>query len=475
MSDSIHIDNQEAPEIVPQIGPDGQPISPSEQVADVEKVEELDVNDNEILDEDVKVPVTEDGLAIDPKLAAQDPQTGGQKRVRRLATIMNMLNSLLGAGILSVPKSLKYTGIVPSIIILVIVAILSHIGTFLTIKLQYRTGAEGLDDLALKITKKPGQVILSILTMIFCYSAMVGYLIIGGKILKTWLELASSKINWTNMWIRALYVFIYAIIIPIPLILPRSIAFLSPFSFATVICICFFFVAMIIKGALNLPSGAETVIATGGMGIFSAISIYALAFALPIVVLPIVQPYNPDIHKRGVVSAWTCILCFILVAVPAVLGYLMFGDKTEDSILDNFANDDVLMIIVRIGFFLVVSFSYPCLGQSCLSSWSMVFYHVNQHSELPSKKRAVVLACTNVIPVVLACFLPDASPVLGVGGALGGCIVDFFYPALMWVLISKRPWTYWQNILTILFAAVGIIFGVICTYQSIVDAINSFK
>jgi amino acid permease len=469
------LQDQDEQPIAQGVGPDGQPVLPSQQVADVERVEEFDNQDHEVLDEDARVPVTEDGLQIDPN-ADDNNSPGEQKRVRRLATIMNLLNSLLGAGILAVPKSLSYTGVVPSMIILVIIAILSHIGTVLTIKLQFRTGAKGLDDLALKVTKKPGQLILSILTMIFCYSAMVGYLIIGGKILKTWLELANDKIKWDSTWIRALTVLIYSLVIPVALILPRSIAFLSPFSFITVISICLFFVAIIIKGCMKLPNPAvEPVIAKGGMGVFSAISIYALAFALPIVVLPIVEPYNPDVRKRGVVSAWTCVLCFILVAVPAVIGYLMFGDKTADSILDNFANDDVLMIIVRIGFFFVVSFSYPCLGQSCLASWSMVFYKVNQHAELPTNKRAVVLLLTNAIPIILACFLPDASPVLGVGGALGGCIVDFFYPALIWVMVSKRPWTYWKNLLSILFTIVGIVLGVICTYQSIVDAVNSFK
>lgn len=462
---NMDVEEQQTVSTPNNVGPDGQPIEEPVEVEEKPKDDEKEDSED--------VPVAPEGLPIDPSLSMENYKEPG--RVRRLATIMNMLNSLLGAGILSVPKSLSYCGIVPSLIILIIIAILSHIGTVLTIKLQYRTKAQGLDDLALIVTGKWGSLCLSILSMIFCISAMVGYLVIGSDMLLSWFKLAG--VDWSPLLPRALVVLIYSLLIPGALTVPRSIAFLSYFSFATVICICIFFVAMIVKACIILPKEGpkEVVIASAGMGLFSAISIYALSFALPIVVLPIIQPYNKNLAKRGVVSMWTCILCFILVAVPAVLGYVMLGSECKDNILNSFPDSDILILIVRIGFFLVVSFSYPCLGQSILSSWSQVLFGENQHAELILWKRAIVILCTNIIPILIAMFLKSASPALSVGGAIGGCVVDFFYPALMWVLLSKKKWTHWQNILCILFAIFGIVCGVICTYQAIVDAIVAFS
>ena len=54
------------------------------------------------------------------------------KRMRRLATIMSLLNSLLGAGILGVPGSMHHIGIIPSVIMIGIIALLSHIATVLS-------------------------------------------------------------------------------------------------------------------------------------------------------------------------------------------------------------------------------------------------------------------------------------------------------------------------------------------------------
>ena len=86
-------------------------------------------------------------------------------RVHRFATIMNMLNSLLGAGILGVPCSMMNIGIIPSILLLLFIAFLSHVCTVLTIKLQIRTNADGLDDLAFRILGRIGSTSLSIMSV----------------------------------------------------------------------------------------------------------------------------------------------------------------------------------------------------------------------------------------------------------------------------------------------------------------------
>jgi len=455
---------------VPQIGPDGQPIAQfaEEDHPDIENVED----GIEHSDEDV--PVSPDGLQIDPRASVDKFAEPG--RVRRMATVMNLLNALLGAGILGVPKSLHACGWVVSLILLLVIAVLSHIGTVMTIKLQYRTKATGFDHLALITLGNTGSLALSICTMLFCVSCMTAYLVIGGDMIMTWLRLAGITV--TGTWNRAILILVYALIIPAALTIPRSIQFLSYFSSATVICIGMFFVAMIIKGFTTLPKQGihSSIVASDlGMGLFSAMSVYGLAFALPVVILPIIQPYNKDLNKRGVISLATFIICFFLVAIPGVIGYFIFGKDVKDNVLLSFPDGDFLITLVRIGFFLVVSFSYPCIGQGILSSFSQVLYSINNHAELPSSQRLWVLICTNVIPIILAMFIPNVGTALGIGGAFGGCLADFFYPALMWFVISKKQWTHPHNLLCILFAVFGLVSAAICTYVAISDAVKAYS
>jgi len=396
-------------------------------------------------------------------------------RVRRFATIMNMLNSLLGAGILSVPASLDYCGIIPSLIILTVVAALSHVSTVMIIKLQARTKADGLDDIALIVTGKTGSFILSILSILFCFSCMIGYLVIGGDIILSWFRLGS--INFGSTGSRALLILLYALILPGALTIPKEIKVLSYFSTATVFFILYFVLVIIIKAGIGLPRdgiGKGLSAAKMGMGIFSSFSVYGLAFGLPAISLPIIAPYNKDLHKRSIVSFASILICYFLVIIPGILGYLTLGENCQDNILNSFPDDDTLILTVRIAFFFVVSFSYPCIGQTVISSWAQLIYHKNSQNDLSSFKRYVILAFTNFIPIIIAMFLPKVRPAIGVAGSMGGCAIDFVYPPIMWIILSKQKWSSKQNVLCIIFAVFGVISAVICTYQAIVDAINSF-
>lgn len=396
-------------------------------------------------------------------------------RVRRFATMMNLINSVLGAGILGVPGSMNSCGVIVASVLIIVVAAMTHFGSILTIKLQYRTKANGFDELAEMVLGKVGAIIFSISTVLFCYSCMIAYLVIARDNIISWFD--AGGIDFTSKTAKALIVLINSCVIPIPLTIPKSIGFLGYFSFATVVCVIFYFIAMVVKAIIMLPDGVGpgVVMAKGGMELFSAISVYALAFCLPAVLLPIIRPYNQDVAKRGVVTLWAMIVCTILILVPGILGYLCKGTTASSNILNDFGKGDVLFMIVNIGFYLVVSFSYPVVAQSVMSSWSQMIYKVNNQADLPNCKRAIVLLLTNGIALLIAMVLPNIRPALSVGGSVGGALDSFVFPPLIWVVLSKRPWKAPRNLAMIAYGIFGFAVTCICIYQSVVDAIDEFS
>lgn len=430
---------------------------------------------------ELKQEIGPDGLPIDQKPSDEESKEEENEeapvRVRRFATILNCLNSLLGAGILGVPHAIGYCGLVPSLFLLFIMAALSHIGAVLTMKLAARKNVDSLDLLASSILGKWGGIAICIGTMLFCISCMTSYVVIGFGTISSWFSAANISVD-DQLWKRAITVLIFFFILPFPLTIPRNIRFLQPFSIASFISVILFVVAMIVKAATILPyppdKKPEIIVAKMGMGLFSSISIFGLAFAMPVVILPLVKPYNPDSWKRSLISFWTAFCGLIFVTVPGVIGYFLFGPDCKDVVLDNFSSKDVLIIIVRAGFFIVVTCSYPCIGQSVMAAWGALIFHDSNQGELPFGKRAVVLFLTNIIPLCFAIFLPRAGPALSIGGAFGGCLVDFFFPAIMWFKLSKKRWFHWQNILCLLFALFGLVSCAIATYQAVVDAIDAF-
>jgi amino acid permease len=396
-------------------------------------------------------------------------------RLGRFATIMNVLCSLFGAGILGVPHSFSFCGLVPSLVMLLVVGVLSHVGTVLTLKLGLRTKSLSLGDMTASTLGALGSIGISLCAMLYCISTMVAYLVIGSKTIIGWLGLAGVDAS-SVLWRRLLVVVGYGVF-PVSLTLPRSIGFLAPFATVTFGCICFTVCALIAKAAIFFNGDDPVCDMTIGQldfGIFSAVAIYALVFALPVVVLPVIRPYNPDMRKRTILSAVSLGICFLAVALTGTLGYIVKGNDSQDILLDDYPSGDILMMIVRIGFLVVVTSAYPCHGQSVMGSWSYLLFRESDQAQLPPIRRGVVLFLANVIPVLLAIFLPKAGPALSIGGAFGGCLVDFFFPALLWIVLSKKPKWHWQNLLCFCMCAFGLVTAVLATYQAILDAIAAF-
>ena len=151
------------------------------------------------------------------------------------------------------------------------------------------------------------------------------------------------------------------------------------------------------------------------------------------------------------------------------------ASKFKNCYLFVIKDNDILMVIVRAAFLLVVSFAYVAVGQSTLVAWSEIIFRDSRAKQLPICKRVVVILVSNLPQLLIAMFLANAKPALSIGGAMGGCMADFFFPAIMWIKNSEYPIRHWQNILCIIFAIFGLVTTVIATYQAVVDAINSFK
>ena len=392
-------------------------------------------------------------------------------------TLMNLLNTLIGAEILGIANSMTFLGLCPSVALMVCTALMSYVSTVLVIRLQNRTSAESINDMAAKLLGKWGGNLLSILTLCFTYACQVAYLVIASNSLELWLTMAGPKTaQWTTGWRRAILVFIYAMILPVALTIPKKMDFLNTASTAAIGFILFFAFAIVVKSFIYFPKyGINKTVETGvfGVHIFNALAIYAMIFALPAIVLPLLKPYSPSLHKRYFLVGAAFIICFTVILTPSALGYLMFGVDTEQVLLDNFDSKDIFMQIVRATFFLVVNASFPVVGISVITDISDLVFKTHDAASLPPKQRALCLLIADAPPVLIAMWLPEVRPALEVGGAFGGCLTNFFFPPMLWVRQSEYKWYTWSNLLLILFSIFGVISAGIATYQAFIDAFNS--
>lgn len=433
---------------------------------------------------DVIAPHEKDLESPTTRTHEEEEEDKGEKveephRQRRFATVMCCLNSMLGAGILSVPNTFINTGTIFSLAILVVIAILSQVATVLVIKLAHETNSSGLPELAFKILGKGGSVTLSVMNLLFLETALVAYLVLGSDMVMSWFMFGG--IDLSSLVKRAILVLVYGLILPIALTFPRKVGFLQYISTCSIGAIAFFVVCMVYKAIVLLPKqgiNPTCVLFKADITLFASLSIYGLSFALPAVVLPAIHYYNPDVKKRITVSGAAITSCAILVIIPSVCGYLAFGADTKANVLQSFDDKDILMTVVRAGFFVVVTCAYPMVSQSVMAAWGQVLFKDDDVINMVTCKRTIVVAITSGIPMIISMFLPNVKPALGIGGALGGCIVDFIFPSIMWIQNSRHNGgsiKEFKNILCILFSIFGLVAAILSTYQAVIDAIAAFN
>lgn len=400
-----------------------------------------------------------------------------KKLVGSFGTTMNLLNSLLGTGILAVPNSFSAVGMIPSLFILFFMATLGHIATVMVLKLRELSKVDGYDSLVLYYYKKWGSVVFSVLSVIFLTMGCISYIIVGGDMLVSWF--AAAGINISAFGPRSLTILIYSLAVPILFSIPKRLKFLSYISTATIVILIIYIIVVLYKLSQFLIEtraiNPSMCLARIDVSVFSAISVYSLAFSLPAVAISIFNDFDEDMSKRKACSAWASYICLFIMIIPSIGAYFIFGNMADGNVLNSFPDNDIAMIIVRIGFFIIVSFSYPIIQVPITGSWSQAIFKENNASDLVGWRRALILLISNIIPLIVGMFLPKVKPAIAIGGAFGGCIVDFAFPGLLWIKATTHSIWKWDNILCIILVVFGIIVAILSTYYSILDAIDAFK
>ncbi|EAY20519.1 Transmembrane amino acid transporter protein [Trichomonas vaginalis G3] len=394
-----------------------------------------------------------------------------------LATSINLLNSTLGASILTIANSFTFCGLIPSISILAVSACVSYVSASAIVKFHTITDIDSFAKISQVGLGKLGQYVTDISIMLYCYSCMTGYVVMGAEIIQSWF--AIFHVNLYNArWKRYVTVLCYHFFVLFMLTLPRNMNFLSSTSIFCFIGLMLYFSGMIYKGVTILPKeGINPSVETGtfDLRIFNTLSINVLCYSLSGIVIPVIRVMAPSLHLRNVACAISYFFSFHIVFIPAVIGYLLFGAGTPTLILNAFDDHDHLFIIVRIACFVIMITSYPMMGLSLKRMYSHYFYGTDDQHLLPLKKRIICLACENLPPLLIGLFLPNARPALAIGGAIGGGMTNLFLPPLLYIKImnkNRKQFVYW---LMIIFAIIGLFLVGIATFEAVVDAIHFFK
>jgi hypothetical protein len=400
-----------------------------------------------------------------------------------IVALINLLNTLIGPEILCIANSMIFCGVYISVCMMAFTAIISYIATGLILNLQRACGACSINEMATKIVGRWFGQVFSGINLCLTFSNNVAYLVVGSQQVCDWIRLAGPEYEkWTHGFRRSLVVLIYALSLPIALSIPPQMTFIDTASMFAIIGQIFFAKSVIIRSVPWFQShqafNPTCESAKLDIGFFNAFAIYSTLFALPSVVLPQLEPFSPKLGSRYslIMAAFFC--AFLIDVIPSTVGYLRFGKNTNEILVHSFLEDnrsDVLMEFVNFGFFLISNACYVIVSLQIMTDLGAMIYNEHDPKRIKWKRRIPLLFLTNIVPLCVAMILPSVRPAFEIGGAFGGCLSNFFFPAVLYWWYNGLGIWHWKSLLLGLLALFGLISMIFGTYEAIIDAVASFN
>ncbi|XP_059373302.1 probable sodium-coupled neutral amino acid transporter 6 isoform X2 [Carassius carassius] len=392
-----------------------------------------------------------------PLLASQGVQARGASF---WSSAFNLMNAIMGSGILGLSYAMANTGIIGFSILLLVVSSLAAYSVHLLLLLCDKTGVNSYEALGERAFNRPGKIVVACTILIQNIGAMSTYLFI----LKSEMPAAVTGFMSTETsgkWFEdgvALLILVTLIVV-LPLALLPKIGFLGYTSSLAFFFMLFFTVVVMVK-KWSIPCPLP-VNATVNLSAY-AVPTMAFSFLCHTAVLPIYcELHRPTKQRMQNVANVSIFLSFVVYLISALFGYLTFYTHVDSELLkgyDTYLPRDVVVISVRLAILLAVLLTVPLIHFPARKAVLMLCRGDREFSWLSH-----VLSCFFILTFVLllAIFVPDIRNVFGVVGSTTSTCLLFVYPGMFYLRISSEPVRSLSSAGAVLLMVIGLFVGVL--------------
>ncbi|XP_068005043.1 solute carrier family 38 member 6 isoform X1 [Melanerpes formicivorus] len=398
-------------------------------------------------------------------------------------SVFNLMNAIMGSGILGLSYAMANTGILGFSILLLIVASLASYSVFLLLNMCTQTAVTTYEDIGLFAFGSTGKVLVAATIITQNIGAMSSYLLIVKS------ELPGAVAGFlsgdeSGSWYLdgRLLLLIASVCIVFPLALLPKIGFLGYTSSLSFFFMVYFALVIMVKKwsipcPLPLSSAMETLQVSNSTGdckakLFHlskesayAIPTMAFSFLCHTSVLPIFcELQSPSKSRMQNVAVTGIGLSFLIYFVSALFGYLTFYDKVDSELLQGYSRylpHDTVIMTVKVAILFAVLLTVPLIHFPARKAVLMVFF---SHVPVSWICHILVTLALNTIVVLFAMYVPDMKHIFGVVGSTTSTCLLFVYPGLFYLKLSREDFLSPQK----LGACALVIFGVCVGLLSLV-------
>mmetsp|Transcript_13183 Transcript_13183/g.28605 ORF Transcript_13183/g.28605 Transcript_13183/m.28605 type:complete len:606 (+) Transcript_13183:60-1877(+) len=362
----------------------------------------------------------------------------------------NLVNSIVGAGIVGIPYAFMNAGIVGGFVLLGLVAFLTDRSLRVIVNLAtFHPALKNRNVLTFEALAsypfgRTGKIFILANMFIMAYGAMVAYLIIIKDTVPTVLGVSDDGFK------REIVLIVFSLVIMVPLSMQRDMASLSVWSFISVLAdvILVGFVAGFapIKDTVSDAGGFGSVFASNWVNptLFVGLGVLSTAMACQhsaFIVSGSLRNRTSNRWKFVTVSSIT--VAAILCAIMGLCGFLGFLGDTQGNILNNFPDGSVAANGARCLLAITMFFTYPMESFVARHVFVMLVHQGDMdaaHNEggrdgggvLCLNRRLLWTLAIYILALIPALFLNDLGPVLSITGSLGGSCISYIAPGMVY-------------------------------------------
>lgn len=282
---------------------------------------------------------------------AKMPVTGNSSPI---AAGFNIVNTIIGSGILALPYALKEAGFYFGIVTLVIMSLFTAFALNALIYGGRHIGAYRYGAVSSAALGRPGYWLLYFAIAVNSIGSCISYLIIIGDTMTPLVQgIPFAVVS------RQSVVALSSIAFTLPLLFFRTLEPLVKPSVISTLCLPVIVLIVAIRGPFYAPP-EPVPMPVMGPSVLPALGVIAFAYSCTQTCYQVYQTLNTKTLKAWNRAAiFATILAAIIYLTFSIVSYQSFGLATQPNLLNNFDNDDKLANVARLLLAFSLTFTYP--------------------------------------------------------------------------------------------------------------------
>jgi len=428
----------------------------------------------------IEYPEDGDGQNLDSEIKGKDSIKASGAQIA---------NTIMGAGILSIPIIMRYIGFLLGIIFIIFLAFCTLYSVFILIRCHEITGKNGFSMLGKITMGKFGSILIKVIIIINNLGFCIAYFRIFGEVLQTIIQgWVSPDSFWANNWHNFIYILLCSFIM-FSFIFIKNLSALKKVAFTGVSAVLLFSLGLtllFLHKAINhyLDSNISWKFLKPNCSFseaFKMIPSVFLAFLFQFNVFPIyssLKEKNLDsMMKASKIGVGYSLFIFLVVGI---VGFLLYGLNMNETLLNSLSEDmtkfrnissfiKFLIIIISISFVTTCLTSFPILFLSLRENFinSIIFCmkNINKNETNETNKKyiserglIIITIILYVLIISMAIILPKLKVIFSIVGATAGTFIAFILPNLFYIRICKMSKKNYDLTLPWFFLGLGIFF-----------------